>query len=133
MLGRLLCWLVGHRFEIWEPEVGGLYLVCTRCAKDASAVYTGGDRGWLEAHAELRGLHIEKADTYGSDRDALANYVETSNAAGQPLEFTCWLRIHEKTVRALNMIAAGRADEIREGMDVSALALGAEALRRRRC
>lgn len=91
-----------------------------------------GDPGWLEVHAELGGLHIAKARDYGTDADPLANYVQTSEAVGEPDEFTCWLRIHEKCVRALNMIRSGRADECLEGEDVAALAIGAEALRRRR-
>jgi len=91
-----------------------------------------GDLGWLEVHAELGGLHVSKARDYGTDQDALANYVLTSEAVGEPDEFTCWLRIHEKCVRALNLIRAGRADENLEGVDVAALAIGAEALRRRR-
>lgn len=91
-----------------------------------------GDPLWLEVHAELGGLHVAKARDYGTDEDALANYVQTSEVVGQPDEFTCWLRIHEKCVRALNLITDGRADENLEGADVAALAIGAEALRRRR-
>ena len=91
-----------------------------------------GDLGWLEVHGELARLHVDKAADYGTDTDAMANYVLTSEAVGEPDEFTCWLRIHEKTVRALNMIRAGRGDECEEGLDVAALAVGAEALRRRR-
>ena len=90
------------------------------------------DPGWLAVHAELADLHAEKADGYGTAEDALANYVETSEAVGEPDEFTPWLRIHEKCIRALNLIRDGRADECEEAMDVAALALGAEALRRRR-
>lgn len=77
-------------------------------------------------------MHVEKAAGYGTDREPFANYILTSEAVGEPDEFTCWLRIHEKTVRALNLIRAGRADENLEGPDVAALACGAEALRRRR-
>lgn len=91
-----------------------------------------GDPGWLEVHAELGGLHVGKSADYGTDEDALANYVRTSEAVGEPDEYTCWLRIHEKCVRALNMIRAGRANDNDEGCDVAALAIGAEALRRRR-
>lgn len=91
-----------------------------------------GDPGFHEVLAELTDLHVSKAADYGTDEDALANYVRTSAAVGEPDEFTCWLRIHEKCVRALNMIRAGRADENLEGVDVAALAVGAEALRRRR-
>lgn len=91
-----------------------------------------GDPGWLEVHAELGGLHVSKARDYGTADDALANYVQASEAVGEPDEFTCWLRIMEKAHRALNMIRSGRANENLEGTDVAALAIGAEALRRRR-
>lgn len=90
------------------------------------------DVGWLDAWEDLRVLHTAKAADYGTDQDALANYVQASEAVGEPDEFTCWLRIVEKATRALNLIRAGRANENEEGMDVAALALGAEALRRRR-
>lgn len=92
----------------------------------------GGDPGWVAVHRELVDLHREKARDYGSEEDALANYVETSAAAGEPSEYTCWIRMHEKCVRALNLIRSGRADDNGEGVDVAALAIGAEALRRRR-
>lgn len=91
-----------------------------------------GDPGWLEVHGELLALHVEKSADYGSPEDAMSNYVLTSEAVGEPDEFACWLRMHEKVVRALNLIRAGRADENKEGADVAALAIGAEALRRRR-
>lgn len=90
------------------------------------------DQGWLEAYDDLHDLHVEKASTYGTDEDALANYVEASAVADLPAEFTPWLRIVEKAARAVNMIRQGRGDECEEAMDVAALALGAEALRRRR-
>jgi hypothetical protein len=86
-----------------------------------------GDPGWLAAHQQLRNLHTTKASTYGTRQDSLANYVETSEAVGEPDEFTPALRIHEKMVRALNLIRDGRADECDEWMDIAALALGAEA------
>lgn len=90
------------------------------------------DPGFVEVHTELLELHIDKASGYGTDDDSFANYVQTSQAVGEPDEYTCWLRIHEKTVRALNLIRSGRADGNEEGLDVAALAIGAEALRRRR-
>jgi hypothetical protein len=90
------------------------------------------DKGWLDVYDVLLDLHTDKASTYGSDRDALANYVETSAAVGQPPEYTCWLRIMEKAQRALNMILSVQGDECEEGLDVAALAIAAEALRRRR-
>ena len=91
-----------------------------------------GDPGWLEVHAELRNLHEQKSADYGTEEEALANYVLTSEAVGEVDEFTCWLRIHEKCVRAINLIRSGRADENLEAMDVAAMAVAAEALRRRR-
>ncbi len=90
------------------------------------------DPGWVAAYDELYDLHAEKASTYGTGDDALANYVRTSAAVGEPDEYTCWLRIMEKAQRALNMIRSVQGDECEEGMDVAALALAAEALRRRR-
>lgn len=101
----------------------------TKCG---AAGRTPGDPGWLEVYGELGDLHVSKAADYGTDDDALANYVLTSEAVGQPDEFTCWLRIHEKVIRALNLIRDGRANDNLEGPDVAALAIGAEALRRRR-
>jgi hypothetical protein len=92
----------------------------------------GGDEGWWLVHSELGVLHATKAEDYGTEEDALANYVQASDAVGEPDEFTCWLRILEKTHRALNMIRAGRANDNLEGADVASLAIGAEALRRRR-
>jgi len=91
-----------------------------------------GDPGFAQVHSELLDLHISKAKDYGTDEDPFANYVLTSEAVGEPDEYTCWLRIHEKTIRALNLIRAGRGDENLEGPDVAAMAIGAEALRRRR-
>lgn len=107
---------------------------CTTAPRScfASRAASAGDPGWIQVHAELADLHVEKARDYGTDDDALANYVLTSAVVEQADEYTCWLRIHEKTVRALNLIRSGRADENLEGADVAALAIGAEALRRRR-
>ena len=93
---------------------------------------TGGDPGWFQVHAELADLHVEKSNGYGTPDEPLANYITTSQAVGEPDEFACWFRIHEKTIRAINLIRAGRANENLEGVDVAALALAAEALRRRR-
>lgn len=90
------------------------------------------DPGFVTVHAELLALHTEKASGYGDADDSFANYVQTSSAVGEPDEFTCWLRILEKATRALNLIRAGRANDNEEGLDVAALAIGAEALRRRR-
>lgn len=90
------------------------------------------DPGFLAVHGELRDLHTSKANDYGTSEDSFANYVQASEAVGEPDEFTCWLRVLEKAHRALNLIRAGRANENLEGLDVAALAIGAEALRRRR-
>lgn len=91
-----------------------------------------GDPGWHEVHRELAALHSEKSSTYGNAADAFANYTGTAEAFGEPDEFAPALRIHEKLIRAINMLRAGRADEIKEWPDIAALAIGAEALRRRR-
>lgn len=90
------------------------------------------DPGWIEVHAELAALHAEKSGTYGTDDDAMSNYTETAQTFGEPDEYPCALRIHEKLIRAVNLLRAGRADEIEEWPDIAALAIGAEALRRRR-
>jgi len=91
-----------------------------------------GDGGWWEAWAELYPMHVDKSGTYGNQADALANYVNTSEQLGQPDEYTPMARIIEKLERARNMVLAGRADEVKEWPDIAALAIGAEALRRRR-
>lgn len=93
---------------------------------------TRGDQGWHTVHRELAALHVEKASGYGTDEDALSNYVETADAVGEPPEYVCWLRVLEKAHRALNLIRAGRAADVDEGKDVAALGIAAEALRRRR-
>lgn len=90
------------------------------------------DPGFRQVHRELLNLHIEKAAGYGTDDEPFANYIAASQTVGEPDEFTCWLRILEKATRALNLIRAGRANDNMEGVDVAALAIGAEALRRRR-
>lgn len=90
------------------------------------------DQGWIEVHAELLPLHTRKSDTYGSDRDALANYTETARKLGEPDEYVPMVRMMEKLERARNLIRAGRADEVTDWPDIAALAIGAEALRRRR-
>ena len=83
-------------------------------------------------HRELAALHVEKSASYGSAEDPLANYTRTAELVGEPDEYVCWLRIIEKATRAINLIRAGRASDNEEGLDVAALAVGAEALRRRR-
>lgn len=93
----------------------------------------GGDPDWLSAWRQLHHIHVEKADGYGNDADKLDNYVKTSEAVHQPDEFTPMVRIHEKLIRCINLVDAGRANELEEEwLDIAALALGAEALRRRR-
>ncbi len=77
-------------------------------------------------------MHTRKADKYGTDDDALANYVIASAVIGEADEFTPALRILEKIVRALNELKSGGADDCEEWPDIAALAIGAEALRRRR-
>ena len=101
------------------------------CCSCGSPSTPQGDPNWIEAWAELYSLHRTKAGDYGTADDSLANYVLTSEAVGEPDEFTPALRCQEKIVRNLNLIRDGRADDA-DWMDLAALALGAEALRRRR-
>jgi hypothetical protein len=86
----------------------------------------------LAAHAELRSLHIEKSSTYGTDEDRLANFTESGLVLGKPPEYAVLVRCLDKLSRAVHMIEAGRADEVKEYPDLASLALCAEALRRRR-
>ena len=90
------------------------------------------DDGFVQVHAELLDLHEAKASTYGTEDDPLSNYVQTSQAFGEADEFTCLVRLQEKLHRAINLYRAGRADEIDEWMDMGALAIHGEALKRRR-
>lgn len=107
-------------------------MTACKCGGNCKCAPKGGDPGWWLIHSELGVLHATKAADYGTDEDALDNYVQASEAVGEPDEFAAWLRINEKSRRALNLIRAGRANENLEGTDVAALAIGAEALRRRR-
>lgn len=91
-----------------------------------------GDMRWLEAHDELGALHLRKSATYGNSSDPLANFAGVAVIANQPPERYVLERIVEKCVRAINMIDAGAADDVKEYPDVASLALCAEALRRRR-
>lgn len=97
-----------------------------------AAEQSDGDELWLEAHAELRDLHIGKSATYGTDRDRLANFSESAVVLGKPAEYAVLVRILDKAARAVHMIEAGRADEVAEYPDLASLSLCAEALRRRR-
>lgn len=91
-----------------------------------------GDPLWIEAHDELRALHLRKSATYGTTADPLANFADIAAVANQQPERYVLERIVEKCSRALHMIDAGKADEVKEYPDVASLALCAEALRRRR-
>lgn len=86
----------------------------------------------MEAHAELRALHVEKSSTYGTDDDPLANFSESAVMLGKPAEYAVLVRILDKASRAVHMIDAGSADDVKEWPDIASLALCAEALRRRR-
>lgn len=92
----------------------------------------GGDPDWLEAHAELLALHREKSSTYGTKADPLANFSESAGFLGQAAEYPVLVRMFDKLSRALHMLEAGRANEVKEWPDLASLALCAEALRRRR-
>ena len=91
-----------------------------------------GDPLWMEAHHELRDLHLRKSATYGRDDDRFRNFTAVASLAGGPPERYALLRIIEKATRALNMIDAGDADAVAEYPDIGSLGLCCEALRRRR-
>lgn len=90
------------------------------------------DPGWLQAWEALRPMHEEKSSTYGTQDDALWNFVLLGIAKDKPAEEYALERIVEKGTRALNMIRAGLADQVAEYPDMSSLALCCEALRQRR-
>lgn len=90
------------------------------------------DPGWVDAHTELLPLHERKSGTYGTAAEPFLNFVEIGLAQGRVPERYVWERILEKAIRALNMIDAGLADDVKEAPDAASLALCAEALRRRR-
>jgi hypothetical protein len=92
----------------------------------------GADPFWLAAHGELRGLHVDKSNTYGVRGDRFANFTAVAEATGEPPERYALERIVEKATRALNMIAAGNPDDVVEYPDLAALALCCEAMQRRR-
>lgn len=75
---------------------------------------------------------MEKSSTYGTEGDALANFSESGVVLGKPAEYAVLVRCLDKIARAVHMIDAGRADEVKEYPDLASLALCAEALRRRR-
>lgn len=91
----------------------------------------GADRHWLAAHGDLIRLHVEKSSTYGSSGDRFANFTAIADATGAPPERYVLERILEKTTRALNMIDAGLAADVKEYPDIASLGLCAEALQRR--
>ena len=92
----------------------------------------GGDEKWMDAHRELRALHIRKSATYGRDGDRFANFTAVAYATGKPPEYYVALRMIEKLARTVNMIDAGDADSVKEWADLASLGLCGEALRRRR-
>jgi hypothetical protein len=85
----------------------------------------------MKAHADLLRLHKEKSSTYGTGEDRLANFTKLGEAAHQPAERYAVERLIEKAIRALHMIDAGQAQDVREYPDLASLALCAEALRNR--
>lgn len=90
------------------------------------------DPDWVDAWQSLVALHHEKSSTYGKQADRLWNFTSLGQAAGQPPEYFAIARVVEKCVRALNMMDAGLADQVKEYPDIASLGLVAEALRRRR-
>lgn len=107
----------------WQPEdvVG-----------DDELAMPPGDQHWHAAHGELRELHVEKSSTYGNDADPLANFTESAQILGKPAEYAVLVRILDKVARAVHMIDAGRATDVKEYPDIASLALCAEALLQRR-
>lgn len=90
-----------------------------------------GDPGWIEVHAELRVLHLEKSSTYGVDAEKFANYIAVAETTGDPPELYIAERCIEKLTRTVNQIRAGDSRGVKEWPDLSSLAICAEALRRR--
>lgn len=96
-------------------------------------VQDGADPGWLDVHAGLVSLHVEKSSTYGHGGERLANFTAVAAVTGEPAERYALVRIIEKATRALNMIdLTGQADDVGEYPDMASLAIICEALRRRR-
>lgn len=89
------------------------------------------DPDWVAAWQELHGVHHLKSATYGTDEDALQNFVDVARVAGLPVCLYPALRMVEKLSRASHMIGRGDSRYVEEFMDVASLALCAEALRRR--
>ena len=44
----------------------------------------GLDPGWRDVRDSLEGLHLEKAGGYGTDEEPFANYINLSEAVGEP-------------------------------------------------
>lgn len=103
---------------------------CSR-SQPSSPTDTSGDPHWLDAHAALRDLHVDKSSTYGTGGDKFRNFTAVGEVTGVPPERYALLRIIEKATRALNMIDAGRAGDVQEYPDIAGLGLCCEALRRR--
>jgi len=93
---------------------------------------SGCDTEWLEAHGALPALHERKSSTYGTDGDRFANFTAVARITGSPVERYALERLLEKTIRALNMIDAGAANDVGEYPDLASLALVCEALRLKR-
>lgn len=91
----------------------------------------GADPAWLDAHREIRALHVRKSATYGTDSDRFRNFTAVSEVTGKPPEYYVALRMLEKLVRVVNMIDAGDAAAVKEWSDLASLGLVGEALRRR--
>lgn len=91
-----------------------------------------GDPNWLAGWRELELLHRRKSSTYGTEDDALANFVKIGEAKAQDPEVYVLDRMMEKLIRCMHMLQAGDGGKIEEWPDLASLALCAEALRRRR-
>lgn len=92
----------------------------------------GCDQHWLHVHAALPELHARKSATYGTGDDRFANFTAVAAITGAAPERYALERLVEKATRALNMIDAGIADDVREYADIASLALVCAALQHKR-
>lgn len=103
----------------------------TNTSQAVRGVPVGCDAGFVNVHAELLRLHAEKSATYGHEADRFRNFTALGAVQGKTPERYVVERIIEKCVRALNMIDAGQAADVREYPDIANLGIVAESLRRR--
>jgi hypothetical protein len=92
----------------------------------------GCDEHWLEAHAALPALHADKSGTYGVEGDRFANFTALARVTGAVPERYAVERLLEKATRALHMIDAALANDVREYPDIASLGLVCHALQYKR-